>query len=154
MQLVLERRWKKESYTIGRLMIDGVQFCNILEDRDRGLNQTDSVAQILARKVPGETAIPTGEYEIAMGIVSPKYAFVTWYRNLCGGKMPRLLNVPGFDGILIHPGNTALDCTGCLLPGYNTKKGQVTSSREVFQQLYKKMKDAHDRGEKIKIQII
>ena len=89
-----------------------------------------------------------------MDVVSPKYKAVKWYDDLCGGKMPRLEGVPGFDGILIHPGNTALDSWGCLLPGKNTKVGQVTASRETFKVLYGKMKDAHDRGEKITIEIL
>ena len=90
---------------------------------------------------------------MAMNVVSPKYAKVDWYRRLCGGKMPRLLGVPGFDGILIHPGSTALDSYGCVLVGKNTKKGTVTSSRDTFSALYAKLKAASDRGEQITIEI-
>ena len=100
------------------------------------------------------TAIPTGTYNVAMNVVSPKYSAVKWYKDLCGGKMPRLLDVPGFDGILIHPGNTALDSCGCILVGRNTKVGQVTQSRDTFKKLYRKMKAAHERGEKITITIV
>ena len=153
MRLTVDRRWKKATYTIGILYVDGARFCETLEDKDRGLKQTDSYSSIRSRKVYGETAIPTGTYEIRMDVVSPKYGAVTWYKNLCGGKMPRLTGVPCFEGILIHPGNTALDSYGCLLVGRNTKVGQVTSSKDTFAALYKKMKAAADRGEKITIEI-
>lgn len=154
MELLVDRAWKKDTYTISRLYVDGVRFNEILEDRDRGLSQSDPLSYIISEKVSCETAIPSGTYNVRMDIVSPKYAAVKWYKDLCGGKMPRLEKVPGFDGILIHPGNTALDSSGCLLPGKNTKVGQVTASRETFQVLYKKMKAAHDRGEEITITIL
>ena len=153
MKLVVDRKWKKDTYVIGRLYVDGVFECNTLEDRDRGLKQTDSLSFIRARKVYAETAIPSGTYVITMDIVSGKYSAVQYYWNLCKGKMPRLLDVPGFDGILIHPGNTALDSSGCLLVGKNTVKGRLTSSRECFERLYKKMRKAADKGEKITIEI-
>ena len=153
MRLELERRWKKETYTIGRLYVDGVFFCNTLEDRDRGLKKTDNALVIKTRKVYGETAIPSGEYGVAMNVTSPKYSAVAWYWQLCQGKMPRLLSVPGFDGILIHPGNTPLDTLGCILVGKNTKVGQLTESKAAFKALYKEMKKAYDAGEEITISI-
>ena len=153
MILKIDRRWKKSTYTIGILYIDGALFCNTLEDRDRGLKQEDLPTYISARKIAGETAIPTGTYGVAMDVTSPKYAAVAWYRKFCGGKMPRLLAVPGFDGILIHPGNTSLDTKGCILVGRNTKVGQLTESRATFEKLYKRMKAAADRGERITIEI-
>lgn len=154
MNLKLDRRWKKATYTVGILYVDGVRFCETLEDRDRGLFQGDTLAQIKSLKVYGETAIPIGKYTVAMDILSPKYSAVKWYKDLCGGKMPRLLDVPGFEGILIHPGNTALDSYGCILVGRNTKVGQVTESKATFKKLYKKMKAAHDLGEKITLTIV
>lgn len=154
MEIKVDRKWKKETYSIGNLYINGKYFCNTLEDKDRGLKQTDPIALIKSRKVYGETAIPTGRYEITLAITSPKYSAVKWYKDLCNGKMPRLLNVPGFDGILIHPGNTALDSFGCLLVGRNTAKGKVTDSRNWFKKLYKEMKKAYDKGEKIYITIV
>lgn len=153
MKIELERRWKKATYTIGRLYVDGVFFCETLEDRDRGLKQTDPIATIKTRKVYGETAIPTGTYAVAMNVTSPKYAAVSWYWQLCQGKMPRLLAVPGFDGILIHPGNSALDSFGCILVGRNTKVGRLTESKATFQKLYKEMAKAVKRGEEITIVI-
>lgn len=61
--------------------------------------------------------------------------------------MPRLKNVPGYEGVLIHPGNTALDTLGCVLVGRNTKVGQLTNSRDTFRALYNKMQVAHKAGE-------
>lgn len=155
MKIELERRWKKATYTIGRLYVDGVYFCNTLEDRDRGLKQTDPIATIKSRKVYGETAIPSGTYGVAMNVTSPKYAAVSWYWQLCQGKMPRLLSVPGFEGILIHPGgsNGPLDTLGCILVGRNTKVGKLTESKATFQKLYKEMAKAVKDGEEITIEI-
>lgn len=154
MKLRLERRWKKATYVIGVLFIDGIRYCETLEDADRGLKQTDALSYIKSRKVAGETAIPSGTYGVAMNVTSPKYAAVAWYRNFCRGKMPRLLNVPGFDGILIHPGSDALSTRGCLLVGKNTKVGKLTDSKATFQQIYKLMKAAADKGEEITIEIV
>lgn len=154
MRLKIDRRWKKATYTIGILYVDGVRFCETMEDRDRGLRQTDSKSSIAAKKVYGETAIPTGTYGVVLNVLSPKYAAVSWYRELCRGNMPRLLSVPGFDGILIHPGNTALDTLGCILVGRNTKVGQLSESKATFKRLYKCMKAAWDRGEGISIEIV
>ena len=154
MKLRLERRWPKATYTIGVLFIDGIRYCETLEDADRGLKWNDPLSFIQSRKVAGETAIPKGKYTITMNVTSPKYAGVAWYYNLCQGKMPRLLHVPGFDGILIHPGNDALDTRGCILTGKNTKVGKLTDSKACFQQIYKLMKAAADKGEEITIEIV
>lgn len=154
MKIKVERRWPKPTYTIGRMYIDGLYYCNTLEDRDRGLRQGDTPASIKSRKVYGETAIPAGTYGVTLNVTSPKYAAVSWYWQLCRGKMPRLLNVPGFDGILIHPGNTALDSLGCILVGKNTKVGRLTESKATFKAVYKRLKEAADKGEEIAIEII
>lgn len=153
MKIKVERRWPKPTYTIGRLYIDGLYYCNTLEDRDRGLRQADSEAYIKSRKVYGETAIPKGTYGVTLNVTSPKYASVKWAWDFCRGKMPRLLNVKGYDGVLIHPGSTEKDSAGCLLVGKNTQVGKLTQSRDTFKALYKKMKAAADRGEEITIEI-
>ena len=154
MKITIDRKWKKATYTIGRLYVDGLFYCNTLEDKDRGLRQTDPPTYISARKVAGETAIPTGTYTVTMNVTSPKSAASSWYWKFCQGKMPRLVSVPGFDGILIHPGTDALDTKGCVLVGRNTKVGKLTESRACFQELYKTMKEAADRGEEITITIV
>ena len=154
MRLKIDRKWRMATYTVGILYVDGVRFCETLEDKDRGLFQTDYLSVIKSIKVYGETAIPVGSYRVAMDILSPKYSAVKWYKDLCGGKMPRLLDVPGFEGILIHPLNNPLQTYGCIGVGRNTKVGELTQSKDTFKRLYKKMKAAHDRGETITIDIV
>lgn len=152
MLLTVERKWKKSDYTIGNLSVDGVWFCNTLEDTDRGLSQNEPLASLMEKKVYGETAIPAGRYRITLDVVSPKYAAIPWYNSLCGGRMPRLMNVPVFSGILIHPGTTAADSLGCVLVGLNTAKGKITSSRDTFKALWAKMLKA-SKSEEIWIEI-
>ena len=88
-----------------------------------------------------------------MDIISPKYSRIAWYKRVTGGYMPRLRNVPGFDAILVHPGSSAEDTRGCILVGKNTVKGGLTSSRATFEELYKLMKAAHDKGGHVYITI-
>ena len=155
MKLKLVRKWKKEGYTIGQLYVDGVFFSNTIEDKDRGLNQNMTKEKILFMKKPGITAIPTGTYEIALNVQSPKYKKSKTMMQFCQAYMPRLLNVPGYDGVLIHPGNSASDTEGCIIPGKNDKVGWVSNSTNYFKDLYNKMKIASkSRGEKITIEII
>ena len=153
MELLIDRKWKKHSYTISNLYIDGKCFCNCLEDADRGLDNSMSEDMIRTLKKPSITAIPRGTYEITLDVVSPKYSKVQFYKDVCNGKVPRLKNVKGFDGILIHAGNTDKDSSGCLLVGQNKVKGQVVNSKETFKQLYKLLQDGKSRGEKITIKI-
>lgn len=154
MNITIIRKYKKGTYTIGELAIDGVWFCNTLEDKDRGLKKSMTFQQIRELKVYGETAIPAGDYIVRMDIVSPKYQSVDWYRRICGGKMPRVMDVPCFDGILFHPGNTAVDTNGCILVGLNTAKGRLTSSKDTFTKLYQRMASAYKKGETIHLRII
>lgn len=154
MKLTVHRKYRKEAYTIGELYIDGEFFCHTLEDKDRGLKQTDDLARIKAVKVPSQTAIPLGTYKVSMDIVSPKYSKVAFYQNLCNGKVPRIMNVPGFEGILCHAGNDASATAGCLLVGKNTAVGKVLESKATFTELYKRMKKAHDAGEEITIEYV
>lgn len=149
LELLLDRKYKKETYTIGNLYVDGEWFCNSLEDKDRGLSQTMPLEEIKETKVYGETAIPTGRYEVRMDIVSPKYNGVKWYKDNFGGRMPRLENVKGFSGILIHSGNTALDSNGCILVGMNKAKGKVLDSKATFQKLWKILEQARKAGKTI-----
>lgn len=154
MKILVERKWKKETYTIGNLYINGVKFCNTCEDKDRHLTQNMPLSKIREVKIADVTAIPTGTYKIRMDVVSPKYSLKPWYYSNChGGRLPRLENVPGFSGVLIHCGNTAKDSSGCILVGKNDVVGMVTNSKAIFQQLYDKMYSAYKRGENIEITI-
>ena len=135
MKLRVERLWKKPAYTVGRLYVDGKLYCNTLEDVVRDLNKET--------KVPGKTAIPAGTYKVIYNW-SPKF----------GRNLPRLLNVPHFDGILIHPGNTADDSAGCILVGKNTEVGRLTQSRYTSDCLNVLIEDAQRHGKEITIEII
>lgn len=152
MELQLKRRFRGPKYTVGSLFVNGVYECDTLEDTDRGLTSDMSVDVIKAKKIYGETAIPSGTYDIDMNTISPKFKDRPWAK-FCGGKLPRLLNVKGYEGVLIHVGNKAEDTLGCILVGDNKVKGQVINSTSTFQQLYLQMLKAHTRGEKITITI-
>ena len=140
MKLTLKRIAKKDTYTVGKLYIDGVYFCDTIEDKDRGLYQKQDIQELRKIKVPSKTAIPTGIYKISLSIVSPKFSAKKIYQEICKGKVPRLLNVPGYEGVLIHIGNTAEDSAGCILVGQNKVVGKVINSTETFRKLYNKIK--------------
>lgn len=142
MELRLERLWPKAEYTVGRLFVDGKLFCNTLEDKVADVNRNGEFDGA-ERKVPGKTAIPYGTYKIFYGW-SPRF----------GRNLPRLLNVTAFDGILIHPGNTAEDSAGCILVGRNTEVGRLTQSRLYSDELNKRIDIAQRRGEPITIEIV
>lgn len=152
MRLKLTRRYKGEAYTIGTLSIDGKYFCDTLEDRDRGLDQSMTEANIRHTKVKGATAIPTGTYRIDMATISPRFK-TRWWAKQFGGIVPRLVGVRGFTGVLIHPGNTAADTDGCILVGENKVKGQVVNSAATYVRLVRAMLDAAMRNETITITI-
>jgi hypothetical protein len=150
MELMLERIAKQANYTIGRLSIeqkpemkciDGQlvtetkrYLCDTLEPKRRNLKKE--------KKVPGRTAIPEGRYRV---LITKSYRFQRW--------LPLLLDVPGFSGIRIHAGNYPADTQGCILPGYNRKKGMVVNSRSALQKLMLEMTAAFDRGEEVWITI-
>lgn len=152
MQLNL-KRYKTPNYCIGKLTCDGKWICDTIEDTDRGLTQSMPLDQIKKIKVPSKTAIPTGTYKITLDVVSPKYGNIAFYKETCQGKVPRLLGVPGYEGVLIHCGNTQEDSAGCIIVGKNKVKGKVLESKDTFKVLYKLLKDAKTRGEEITITI-
>ncbi|MBQ0113680.1 MAG: hypothetical protein KBT03_11160 [Bacteroidales bacterium] len=149
MELKLVRLYKKEDYTIGRLYINGVYICDTLEDKVR-------VLKSIKDKVYGKTAIPYGRYEITMNVRSEKYLKKaksdSYYSTFCG-FMPRFINVPFFDAILIHPGSTSEDSLGCILVGYNKEKGKLSNSREAFSNVWSRLNNASKAGEQIVISI-
>lgn len=154
MKILIDRKWKKEDYTIGKLYVDNVFFSNTLEDKDRGLSSNMSLEDIKKKKKTGETAIPAGTYKVRMDISSPRFSKSNWYvKNCNGARMPRLKDVPGYDGVLIHCGNSAKDTEGCILVGKNDVKGMVTKSKDYFLKLYNIMYTAYKKGENIEITI-
>ena len=137
MMITLKRTARKGTYTIGKLYVDGVYICDTLEDTDRGLSSYMAVDDILKRKIKGSTCIPTGLYIITLDVESGRFKGDPFYAKLCNGKLPRLLNVKGFEGVLIHSGNTSKDTEGCILVGENKEVGKVVNSRVTFKRLYK-----------------
>jgi len=126
-------------YQVGRLYIDGTYFCDTIEDQDRGLRQSMPLSEIKRVKVKHQTAIPLGTYRVLLNQVSPKFSRKRYYNDFCQGKVPRLQNVPGFEGILIHCGFDHNSTSGCIIVGFNTVVGRVTSSQLCFERLYKRL---------------
>lgn len=126
---------KKPTYTIGKLYVNEEYFCDTIEDTDRGLTSDMSTSEISKIKVHGQTAIPTGKYNVVM-TYSPRFK----------KTMPLLENVPGFSGIRIHSGNDSSDTEGCILPGQNKVVGKVINSRVYTDKLYKIISDGLKTG--------
>lgn len=152
MNIVIDRKWKKDTYTIGNLYINGVLFSNTLEDKDRGLTSSMTLEEIGKKKIYGQTAIPIGTYEVKM-TYSNRFHSRAWGKKY-DGKVPELLNVKGFGGVRIHPGNKAADTLGCILVGKNSAVGMVTNSQTYY---FKLLDDyivpAVKKGEKITLTI-
>ena len=133
MKILLKRVAFEDTYTIGKLYVDGELFCDTLEDKNRDLNHDGDLTDAGEGKVFGQTCIPFGTYQVIINMSSR-------FKK----EMPLLLNVPGFEGIRIHPGNTAVDTHGCILVGRNTEKGKLTSSAITYASLFEKMKKVKD----------
>ena len=138
MELTLERLQLDPDVTIGALSVDGDFECWLCEDAVREVKGQN----VYQWKVPGQTAIPYGTYKID---ITPSNRFKR--------DLPILLSVPGFDGIRIHPGNTAADTEGCLLPGLDRMAKSVGRSRAAFDALFSKLKEAKNKGEPITIEV-
>ena len=123
MKLTLQRYLFDEDYTMGLLFIDGVYFCDTIEDRYRGQDLSKT-------KVVDETCIPYGVYSIKI-TYSPKYK----------KNMPQILDVPYFTGVRIHSGNKASDSSGCIICGIN---GEVLESRKTYNALMKRLETANN----------
>ena len=117
MTLLLKRIALRDTYTIGKLYIDGQYTCDTIEDKVRDLSKE--------KKVYGETAIPYGTYKVRW-TYSPKFK----------KYMPLIEDVPYFAGIRIHSGNTAKDSLGCIIVGENKQKGMVLNSRATVNKIY------------------
>lgn len=142
MELRVERLWPKENYTVGRLYVNNEFFSNTLEDKIIDKDKS-GVFDNGEKKVYGESAVPYGKYKVIYNW-SPKF----------GRNLPRLLDVPHFEGILIHSGNTARDSAGCILVGKNTSKGMLSESRYTSDKLNEIIDAAQKRGEEITIEIV
>ncbi len=143
MELQLKREIFTDISTIGTLTIDGKFECYILEDKDRGINKTLTLEQIMRVKVYGKTAIPYGRYEVDW-TMSARFKVM----------MPILLNVVGWSGIRIHAGNTEIDSLGCLLCGTRKLSNRITESTIATNKLYAKIEAAKKQGQRIYITIV
>ena len=140
MKLTLKRIALRPTYTIGKLYIDNVYFCDTIEDTVRDINKNGKFDNG-EKKVHSKTAIPYGTYEIKW-TYSPRFKKYT----------PQLMNVPSFDGIRIHAGNTSADTEGCLILGENKQVGKVLNSRTTINKFYQIIKEACSNG-KVTIEI-
>lgn len=140
MKLTLKRIALRPTYTIGKLYIDDVYFCDTIEDTVRDLNKNGKFDNG-EKKVHSKTAIPYGTYEIKW-TYSPRFKKYT----------PQLMNVPSFEGIRIHAGNTSADTEGCLILGKNKQVGKVINSRDTINKFYPIIKEACSNG-KVTIEI-
>lgn len=140
MKLTLKRIALRPTYTIGKLYIDDVYFCDTIEDTVRDLNKNGKFDNG-EKKVHSKTAIPYGIYEIKW-TYSPRFKKYT----------PQLMNVPSFEGIRIHAGNTSADTEGCLILGKNKYVGKVLNSRDTINKFYPIIKEACSNG-KVTIEI-
>lgn len=138
MKLILARFQFTDKSTIGRLSVDGQFQCFTLEDTVR---EVEGV-HVSNWKLPGETAIPIGTYEVIID-----------HSNRFGKDLPRLLRVPGFEGVRIHSGNTDKDTEGCILTGTSYAENKLFNSRMAFMPLMAMLEHAYDLDEKIEIEI-
>lgn len=147
MELVLKRFAKKKGYTIGKLYVKQsiideylrgeklIYICDTLEPQWRDYAKG-------ARKIKGKSAIPEGRYPV---VITYSPTFKKW--------LPLLVNVPMFEGIRIHAGNTVEDTKGCILVGENLKKGMVLNSCKHVKIVKEKIVEAKNKGEGVWIEI-
>jgi len=126
--------------TISKMFIDGVYFCDVLEDQDRDL-WAHKPGEIAKKKIKHQTAIPYGKYEVVLSFSERFQVF-----------LPLLLNVPGFIGIRIHAGNTKEDTSGCLLLG--TAKGNTVQQSKMTVSKLKQLITSYGKKQKIYIEIL
>lgn len=141
MKLELKRIALKPNYTIGKLFINGTYYCDTIEDKVIDLNKNGKFDDGLS-KVMHQTAIPYGTFKVVVNY-SPKFK----------RELPRLLDVPYFEGILIHNGNDQNSSSGCIIVGENKTVGKVINSTFYMNNLTARIKDAQNKGETITITI-
>jgi hypothetical protein len=118
MKLKLRRFEFGTTYTVGKLYIDDIYQCFTLEDKVRN-----------GEKINGQTAIPYGTYSVVID-----------HSTRFNRDMPHILNVPGFEGIRIHSGNTSADTEGCILLGTTwAGKDFIGNSKLAFDRFFDKL---------------
>ena len=138
MDILVDRYIRSEKSTIGKIYVDGEFECFSMEDRDRSLSSTMPIEVIKQKKVKGWTAIPEG-----------KYKCIIMHSEHFGRELPLLLNVPGYNGVRIHPGNTSADTEGCILPGESRSVDFVGNSRLAFEKLFSKINKTIAAGQQV-----
>lgn len=146
MKITVQREPSENGRTYGKLFLDGVYFCETLEDQIR-----ETAEPVAKWKIRGQTAIPSGEYSV---ILSDSQHFAR--------VLPELLRVPGYVGVRIHPGNTASQTEGCILVGKERgdlqigakKVNAVLQSQIAFKSLYERLVEATVIKDPITISVI
>lgn len=118
----------KDGATLGKMYLNGIDTCYTLEDVVR----PDGV------KVYGETAIPAGRYRVDITCSN---------RFQC--DMPLVCDVPNFEGVRIHPGNTSADTHGCILVGMSQGGASIGASRMAYNIVFPQIRDAIANGEEV-----
>lgn len=140
--LTVRRFARRDTYTIGHLLVNGEVFSDTLEDTDRGLSSDMPLNAISSKKVYGRTAIPTGTYRVSVQYWSKHKRYV-----------PYLHDVPGYTGILIHNGASDADTLGCILVGENRVKGRLTNGKVYMDNITLLCQRAIKAGKPIRITI-
>ena len=148
--LQLERIEKQKKYTVGRLEAGGMKI-DTLERWDGGIKSTSDLIDIYIMKKK-KCAIPSGTYRIVL-TCSARFSSRSFYKNYSLGLLPRLVGVKGFEGVLIHCGNTVLDTAGCILVGEICGHGILKNSRVNYIKLFRLLKSWWDNGDEIYIKI-
>lgn len=142
MEIKLIRKYYQAKYTIGRLYVNNRFFSDCLEPPSLHLTERSALGTILIAKYKGYRAIPTGRYRI---LITRSRRFGRW--------LPLLMNMKGFEGIRIHAGNKPEDTRGCILLGFNRRKGYVLDSTRCVLTLVKMMTEAIAKGEKVFVEV-
>lgn len=139
MNLLLVRTKKTDTYTEGKMYVDGIYYCDTIEDKERVLNSA-------ADKVYAQTAIPAGKYKVT----------VEYRGGHFNRKVPVVNNVPYFTGILIHNGTTEKSSAGCIIVGKKLKDGQLdgNTTRQISDKLTEKLLQAQNAGKELSIKIV
>ena len=148
--LQLERIEKQKNFTAGRLEAEGMKI-DTLERWDGSITSTSDLMEIYRMKKK-ECAIPSGTYRIVL-TYSNRFSSRSFYKNYSSGLLPRLVGVKGFEGVLIHCGNTVLDTAGCILVGEICGPGILKNSRINYIKLFHLLKSWWDNGNEIYIKI-
>lgn len=133
LQVLLTRNWRKDTYTIGRIYVNGNFFCNSLEDKDRGLIQGMPLETLKKMKIQDQTAIPVGTYRLRV-TMSPKFK----------RELIEVVDVPAFTGIRFHRGVNENHTSGCVLTGLNKIKGGLVDGAKYEEEITKMVKAADE----------